>query len=131
PDLRVVAFLGVECPLARLAAHRLNELRAEFPQARFEAFAPNLHDSEDDVAEFQKAVEFPVRRSVAEATRLCATHSPHVFLIHDGRVVYSGRIDDQFLPGQHRPAPTRRDLALAIEEVLAGRAVSVPRTEPA
>ena len=32
-----------------------------------------------------------------------------------------GRIDDQYAPGQHRPAATRRDLALAIGEVLAGQ----------
>lgn len=129
-DLRVVAFLGVECPLARLAGQRLNELHAEFPQVPLEAFAPNLHDSEAAVADFQKLLDFPIRKSAAEAHRLGATHSPQVFLIHAGQVVYQGRIDDQYAPGQHRLAATRRDLALAIGEVLAGGTVSVASTEP-
>lgn len=130
PDNQVVAFLGVECPLAGLYARRLNELRIEFPQIQFTAFAPNLHDSDAEVAEFQERLDFPIRKSAAEAIRLGAKHSPEVFLIHAGHVVYSGRIDDQYEPGVHRPAPTRRDLALAIEDVLAGRSVSVPRVEP-
>src|SRR5207253_3254203 len=37
--------------------------------------------------------------------------------------------DDQLQPGTNRGQPTRRDLIEAIEELLAGRAVSVPRTE--
>jgi hypothetical protein len=130
-DLSVVAFLGVECPLARLAGQRLNELQTEFPHVDFRAFAPNLHDSDEAVAKFQSVLNFPVRKSKAEAIQLGATHSPEVFLIHDGRVVYRGRIDDQYAPGQHRRAATRRDLAVAIQEVLAGRPVSVPWTEPA
>src|SRR5437016_4510284 len=83
-DLRVVAFLGVECPLARRAAQRLNDLRAEFPQVQFQAFAPNLHDSEAEVAEFQSALDFPIQKSTREARRLQATHSPQVFLIRAG-----------------------------------------------
>lgn len=129
-DIQVVAFLGVECPLAGLYARRLNELRIEFPQVQFTAFAPNLHDSDAEVAEFRERLDFPIRKSAAEAIHLGATHSPEIFLIHAGQVVYSGRIDDQYEPGLHRTAPTRRDLALAIEDVLAGRNVSVPRVEP-
>ena len=130
-DVTVVAFLGLECPLAKLYGVRLNELQAEFPQVKFRAYAPNRQDSEEEVAEFQQMLEFPIVRDAREARRLGAAYSPEVFLIESDRVVYSGRIDDQYLPGQHRLTPTRRDLAIAIEEVLAGQPVSVPRTEPA
>ena len=45
---------------------------------------------------------------------------------------YQGRIDDQFsYSGTKRPQPTRRDLAEAITEVLAGKAVSMPTTDVA
>jgi len=133
PDapIQVVAFLGVECPLARLYARRLNELQAEFPQVEFRAYAPNAHDSLDEVAGFQQFLEFPIQKSSAEAARLGATRSPEVFLICAGEVVYSGRVDDQYSPGSHRRQPTRRDLAIAIEEVLAGQSVTMPRVEPA
>ena len=42
---------------------------------------------------------------------------------------YRGRVDDQFGFGIHRPAPTRRDLATALDELLAGHPVTTPRTE--
>lgn len=129
--LQVVAFLGVECPLARLYARRLNELQAEFPQVEFRAYAPNAHDSREEVAGFQQFLDFPIQRDRAAAIRLGPTRSPEVFLISAGEVVYSGRIDDQYAPGSHRPNPTRRDLAVAIQEVLAGKNVIVPRVEPA
>ena len=130
-DIRVVAFLGVECPLARLYAQRLNELKAEFPQVEFRAYAPNRQDSVEEVAELQQFLDFPIQKSSDEATRLGAARSPEVFLLRDGVIAYSGRIDDQYAPGRHRPGPTRRDLAVAIQEILAGQSVSVPRVEPA
>jgi hypothetical protein len=132
PDaIRVIAFFGVECPLARQYAQRLNELKAEFPAVEFQAYAPNRHDSLDEVAEFQQFLDFPIQKSSEEATRLGATRSPEVFLLRGGVVAYSGRIDDQYTPGTHRAVPTRRDLAVAIREVFSGESVTVPRAEPA
>ena len=47
-----------------------------------------------------------------------------------GRVLYVGRIDDRYVSlGRRRPEPTRRDLAEAVAEVLAGRSPGVARTE--
>src|SRR5262249_31154072 len=46
-------------------------------------------------------------------------------------VRYRGRVDDQFSPSNHRAKPNRHDLAIALEELLTGKPVSVPRTEPA
>src|SRR5262249_10920309 len=43
-----------------------------------------------------------------------------------GKILYQGRIDDQIGIGFRRPAPTRRDLAEALDEVLAGKTVSQP-----
>src|SRR5260221_11040260 len=100
-DLRVAAFLGVECPLARLYAQRLNELKSEFPEVHFRAYAPNRQDTEAEIAEFQKLLEFPIEKGTAEAIRWGATHSPEVFLIEADQVVYSGRVDDQYLPANH------------------------------
>src|SRR2546423_1460571 len=41
---------------------------------------------------------------------------------------YRGRIDDQFGVGYKRNEPTRKDLELALQEVLAGKPVSVADT---
>ena len=65
------------------------------------------------------------------ADRLGVERTPEVFVLDADRVVrYRGRVDDQFGFGVHRPAPTRRDLAAALDDLLAGRPVATPRTEP-
>src|SRR5690606_35722416 len=59
-----------------------------------------------------------------------AQRTPEVFLLDANRVVrYQGRVDDQYGIGVQRNEPGRRDLAVALDEVLAGQTVSVPRTE--
>ncbi len=46
-----------------------------------------------------------------------------------GRLAYLGRIDDRYVDfGVDRPAPATHDLAEALDAVLAGRPVAVPRT---
>jgi hypothetical protein len=49
----------------------------------------------------------------------------------DRRVRYRGRIDDQHGVGFNRASPTRRDLAVALDEVLAGKAVTTAATDVA
>src|SRR5262249_19339099 len=56
--------------------------------------------------------------------------TPEAFVLDArGEVRYRGRIDDQYGVGTMRPKPTRRDLAEALTELLAGKPVSKPRTE--
>jgi len=69
-EVRVAAFLAVDCPLAKLYGQRLNELQAEFPKVEFRAYAPNRQDSDENVAELQKVLDFPVARDTTEARRL-------------------------------------------------------------
>src|SRR2546426_732692 len=61
-----------------------------------------------------------------------ATRTPEVFLLDaERRIRYRGRIDDQDLVGLPRARPSRRDLAIAVEELQAGKPVSVPETQAA
>ena len=54
---------------------------------------------------------------------------PEAVLLDAGRIIrYQGRIDDQYAIGVQRNQPTRRDLAEALNEVLAGKPVTVART---
>ena len=69
------------------------------------------------------------------ADAFAAARTPEVFVLDKDRVVrYWGRIDDQYGfadgLGYQRPAPSRNDLVEAVEELLAGKPVSVPTTEP-
>jgi hypothetical protein len=78
------------------------------------------------------AVPFPVLKDPANrvADAFAAERTPEAFVLdRAGRVRYRGRIDDQFGISYRRPGkPTRRDLACALDEVLAGKHVTVPRT---
>ena len=47
-----------------------------------------------------------------------------------GNVAYAGRVDDQFAPGVARAAATTHELTAALDDLLAGRSVAMPRTEP-
>lgn len=129
----VVAFLGTECPLARLYAPRLNQLAAEYAQqgVRFLAVDANRQDTAAELAAFarQHQLSFPVLRDPQArlADALGATRTPEVFVLDEKHAVrYFGRIDDQYTPGIQKPAPTRRDLAVALDELLAGKAASQP-----
>lgn len=139
----VVAFLGVECPLARLYAGRLNEVSAQY-QSRgvgFVAVDSNSQDSLADMRAFAVAhsLRFPFvkDRGMQVADRLGATRNPEVFVVDLAeKVRYRGRIDDRYQVGLHRGDSTRDavdagDLARALDELTSGREVSVPKTTSA
>jgi peroxiredoxin len=131
----VVVFIGTECPLNNAYVPRLAELYKEFGSrsVAFVAVNANCHDTPVGVAAHAReyGIPFPVLKDTAGSVAdiLGARRTPEAFLLDSGRhIVYQGRIDDQFGIGFKRVKPTRRDLAAAIEEVLAGKPVSVAKT---
>jgi peroxiredoxin len=133
--LVVVAFLGVECPLARLYAPRVQQLADEYAQrgVSFVAIDANSQDSLSEMTAFARKHELKIpflhdaEQRVAD--RFGAERNPLVFVLDAKRVVrYQGRIDDQYglgaSSGYARPQVKRRDLALALDELLAGKEVS-------
>ena len=134
--LVVVAFVGPDCPIARLYAGRLGELAGEFgPRGvAFVGVASNPQDTPPALARYAATyrVPFPIlmdQRQVA-ADRFGATRTIETFILDRQRVVrYRGRVDDQYDRGIQRADAGRRHLAAALEELLAGKAVSQPVTE--
>lgn len=133
----VVVFLGTECPLAKLYGPRLADLASEFgPQGVvFVAIDSNQQDSLLEIGHYARVhkIDFPVLKdSTAKvADQFGATRTPEAFVLdRDGNVLYHGRIDDQFGVGYQRQKEVRRELAVALKEILAGKPVSVPDTEP-
>ncbi len=97
----------------------------------------NTQDSREHVAAHAKrnAIPFPVVKDVGNkvADQLGARRTPETIVVDSNGIIrYQGRIDDQFGIGYARSGkPTRRDLAIALDEILADKAVSVPSTEVA
>jgi len=131
----VAAFVGCECPLAKLYAPRLVKLAEEFgPRGvAFLAIDANSQDSLAEIAAYAQThkITFPVLKDAgnAVADQMGAVRTPEVFVLDRERTIrYWGRIDDQYVVGRQRPAPTREDLRVALEELLAGKAPSVSET---
>ena len=135
-DLVVVAFLGTECPLAKMYAGRLQKIADDYAERGVAVVAvmSNVQDSLADIAAFvrEHKISFPVLKDHRNdvATMFAAERTPMVFLLDRQRVVrYQGRIDDQYLVGIIRDKPTHEDLRLAIDELLAGKTVADPKTD--
>jgi peroxiredoxin len=133
----VLAFIGTDCPLAKIYAPRLEALNQEFAPrgVAFVGIDSNLQDSIGDIATYARihGVTFPVLKDLNNelADRLGAQRTPEVFVLDQERVVrYWGRIDDQYGfqtgAGYARPRLVRSDLAEAVKELLADKPVSVP-----
>jgi peroxiredoxin len=132
----VVAFVGTECPLANLYQPRLAELAKKWESqgVAFVAINSNYQDSITEVAAHAQRhdIPFPVLKDPGNkvADQFGAARTPEVFVLDADRVVrYRGRVDDQFGIGYQKKEANRHDLQLAVEELLAGKEVSVPSTE--
>jgi peroxiredoxin len=133
----VIAFLGVECPLAKLYGPRLEELAKKYRQqgVAFVAINANQQDSLPEIAHYvrEHKLEFPVLKDPGNkiADQFGATRTPEVLLLDaERRVRYWGRIDDQYGVGYVRNAATSHDLKTAIDELLAGKEITHPAREP-
>jgi peroxiredoxin len=135
----VVVFLGTECPINNDYLPELARLHKEYATRgiRFVGVNANQQDTPARVAAHARkhTIPFPMVKDPGNkvADLFGARRTPEAFVLNGaGRALYQGRIDDQFGVGYRRPGkPARRDLARALDEVLAGKPVSVPRTEPA
>ena len=142
-QLTVICFLGTECPMARLYAPRLSQLKKEFSThkrmmnqelVRFIGVNSNSQDSQEEVDAFaaEYGVTFPLVKDPQNkiADLFGAKHMAEVFVLDQNlNVRYRGRIDDQYQPGVSRGQPTRHDLRVALEELLTRKEVSIARTE--
>jgi len=131
----VVTFLGVECPLAKLYAPRLTELAQEFSQQGvvFLAIDANAQDSLAEMTHFARtyhlSIPFLKDPGNVVADLFQAERTPEVFVLDRDRIVrYRGRIDDQYGfqtgVGYQRPQAEKRELAVAVQQVLAGQPVA-------
>lgn len=134
-ELVVFAFLGTECPLAKLYGPRLQQLQEQFgDQVAFVGVNANKQDSLTEIGFYVESagIRFPVLKDVGNklADLLEAERTPEVVVLdRQQNVVYRGRIDDQYTPGLSASAARERHLAVALQQHLNGQTVSKPRTE--
>jgi peroxiredoxin len=133
----VVVFVGVECPLVAQYAGRLQELADKYAASgvALVAIDSNQQDSLTELAAFARKhkLEIPMLKDPGNkvADAFGAERTPEVFVL-DGerRVVYHGRIDDQFTYGKQRPKAEQTHLTSALGQLLAGEKIATPHAEP-
>lgn len=136
-NVTVVAFLSFDCPISAGYAKPLADLATASADkgARFVALCPT-DDEPAKVAEqaAEYKLPFPVLKDekLRAADALGATTTPQVFVLNaKGEVQYRGLIDDGYAK---RLVPNKkvseRYLEDALAAVLAGKAVTVAKTEP-
>jgi peroxiredoxin len=135
--LVVCIFLGTECPLAKLYGPRLAKMAKDYEE-RGVAFVGVNSNRQDSITEIgghanRHGITFPILKDLSNhlADELKATRTPEVVIWDQSQTIrYRGRIDDQFGVGYIRNEPTRFDLKVALDELLAGKPVTRPTTKP-
>jgi len=133
----VVAFLSFDCPVARDYVSTLSQMATDYASkgVTFVGFVPT-DDSPAEVARQAREYKatFPIlsdakHRAVAAFK---AGYTPEAFVMDaDGKLRYRGRVDDKYSARlKMNPRTTTHDLLAALDEVLAGKEVSVPVTPP-
>ncbi len=131
----VLAFVGVECPLAKMYSSRLTELAKQYEPKGvvFWGLDANRQDAVTEIASFARVHEigFPILKDLNQtvANQVGATRTPEIVVLDAKRAIrYRGRIDDQYgfksNSNYQKSAPTERNLAAALDEILAGKPVT-------
>ena len=133
----VIVFLSCECPMSNAYVKSLAELQTQFRDkgVTFVGINANKEETAGQIAAHVKeyGINFPILldpEGVA-VKALGATLNPEAFVL-DGRLAirYQGRIDNGYSARMRPTAKTTRfDLRTATEELLAGKAVSIPKTQ--
>ena len=131
----VLAFLGTECPLAKLYGPRLAELDRKYaPQGvQFLGVNANRQDAVTEIAAAARVagIGFPMLKDLNNklADRVGATRTPEVFVLDQARVIrYHGRIDDQYGVGYVKKTASEAYLRTSIDELLSGKPVAKSET---
>ncbi|MHC4875848.1 MAG: redoxin domain-containing protein [Planctomycetota bacterium] len=132
----VLAFLGTECPLAKLYGTRLGELDRAYRDRGVTILGlnSNQQDSITEIAAYARLhkIDFPLLKDLGNrvADQIDAERTPEIFVLDQSRRVrYHGRVDDQYGVGYIRDRSEKDFLKNAIDDLLAGEDVKTASTE--
>jgi hypothetical protein len=127
-SIRVELFLATACPLSNRYMPELNRIASIYQPkgVAVEAYFPEPALTQTNLDQWAQAYApaFPVHidGNAKTAVKAGATLTPQAAVFHGNKLLYRGRIDDRYVSwGKSRPAPTRRDLAAVLDQLLAGK----------
>ncbi len=134
----VYVFLAESCPISQQATLPLRALYARYAPlgAQFVGVFPGAGATAASVAAFARTYTVPFTTQPdpgqALAQRLGARITPEAVVVAADQhtILYQGRLDDQYAAlGQRRTLSQHHELADALADLAAGRAVAVPHTQ--
>ena len=132
----VLVFVRSDCPIANRYAPEMRRLHQSWKSAavRMRLVYPDKDETPESIREHlsSHSLSIPALRDPKHAlvAHAGASITPEAAVYLRGELRYRGRIDDRFPDfGKARAVPSRRDLELAVDALLASREVEVSRTE--
>lgn len=128
----VLMFIATQCPVSNAYNERMAQLYAHY-QPRGIAFVGINSNRKEGVEEIKehavtKHLEFTILKDKNNviADKLDASVTPEIYVLNpDLELLYHGRIDDS----RREDKVTTRDLRKVLDDILAGRKVSITRTK--
>lgn len=129
----VLMFVATECPVSNAYNERYSKLYDDYKGKNIAIIGINSNKAEpaDDVKKHAKEnkLMFPIVKDPNNvvADKLDAQRTPEVYVVHPATydVLYHGRIDDS----QREANIKTQDLRAALDEILAGKPVTVKETK--
>ncbi len=133
----VMLFVTPDCPIANSYAPEINAIVADYAEQPLRFFVVHVDPDTSAESATAHAREYSLRPRLlldpkhVLAKKLGIDATPEVAVITaGGTIAYRGRIDDQWGDlAKKRPAPTVRDLRVALDALLAGKKITNDRTK--
>ena len=138
PKATLIVFLSVDCPISNGYMPTLGELHQSYESRGLRVIGVNSNSSQTlkrmQLHQREYSTPFTIAKDPrgelagALSVKICPTAC---LFDASGELRYFGRIDDRFVRRGGAPVKTQRaDLQIAIDELMAGKAVSVAKTDP-
>lgn len=128
----VLMFIATQCPVSNAYNERMEALYKDYLEKNvvFLGINSNKQESVEEVKSHakEKGLEFTILKdhNNVVADKLEASFTPEIYVLNqNGELLYHGRIDDSRQEGKVE----FKDLRKALDEILAGKSVSIPATK--
>jgi hypothetical protein len=135
PRAEVQLFVMADCPIAQKFSPEVKRIVHDFGSkgVSFTVIHVDPHTDERGAEQFSKDFGLKLPHKLDSNHQLAkkagVTTVPSVAVFAKGSLRYKGRIDDRFPDLGIQRQPRRHDLRIALQEVLAGKKVTVPETK--
>ncbi|MFA7419063.1 MAG: thioredoxin family protein [Melioribacteraceae bacterium] len=128
----VLIFVSTQCPVSNAYNERMAKLYSQYKDKNVKIIGINSNKAEtaEEIKKHaaEKNLQFAILKDENNivADKFEASSTPEAYVLNGNlEVVYHGRIDDNRKAGDVQTS----DLSVAIDEILAGKAVSNPKTK--